>query len=115
MQYLLQIYSGDAIDAFERLSEDEQKSVMGEYFAISELPGVIGGNAAPAGRDGHDGPGPGRPDAHDRRPVRRRPRRSSAATTCSRPMTSTRRSSSRRGSPRRGMGGAVEVRPVVER
>jgi hypothetical protein len=44
MQYLLQIYSGDASDQFERLSEDEQKSVMGEYFAISELPSVIGGN-----------------------------------------------------------------------
>ena len=44
MQYLLQIYSGDAIEAFERLSEDEQKAVMGEYLAISELPGVRGGN-----------------------------------------------------------------------
>ncbi len=43
MQYLLQIYSGDAPDEFERLSEAQQKSVMGEYFAISELPGVIGG------------------------------------------------------------------------
>ena len=44
MQYLLQIYSGDALEEFDRLSEDEQSAVMGEYFAISELPGVLGGN-----------------------------------------------------------------------
>ena len=44
MQYLLQIYSGDAVEAFDRLSEAEQKSVMREYFAISETPGVVGGN-----------------------------------------------------------------------
>ena len=44
MQYLLQIYSGDATEAFERLSDDEQKAIVGEYFAISDLPGVRGGN-----------------------------------------------------------------------
>jgi hypothetical protein len=44
MQYLLQIYSGDAADAYERLSESEQQAVLGEYFAISEAPGVTGGN-----------------------------------------------------------------------
>ncbi len=44
MQYLLQIYSGDAIAEFETLSEDEQKQVLGEYYAISETPGVIGGD-----------------------------------------------------------------------
>jgi hypothetical protein len=44
MQYLLQIYSGDAIEAFERLSEDEQKALVGEYLALSELPGVRGSN-----------------------------------------------------------------------
>jgi hypothetical protein len=44
MQYLLQIYSGDALEEFERLSEDERQAVMGEYFAISDLPGVSGGN-----------------------------------------------------------------------
>jgi hypothetical protein len=43
MQYMLQIFSGDATE-FERLSEDEQKAVMGEYFAISETPGVSGGD-----------------------------------------------------------------------
>ena len=44
MQYLLQIYSGDAIAEFETLSEDVQKQVLGEYYAISETPGVIGGD-----------------------------------------------------------------------
>ena len=44
MQYMLQIFSGDAATEFERLSEDEQKAVMGEYFAISETPGVSGGD-----------------------------------------------------------------------
>jgi hypothetical protein len=44
MQYLLQIYSGDAGAEFEKLSEAEQQTVMGEYFAISETPGVTGGN-----------------------------------------------------------------------
>jgi hypothetical protein len=41
---MLQIYSGDAVESFDRLSEDEQRAVMGEYFAISEAPGVTDGN-----------------------------------------------------------------------
>jgi len=44
MQYLLLIYSGEAPEEFDRLSEDEQKAVLGEYYAISEAPGVTGGN-----------------------------------------------------------------------
>ena len=44
VRYLLQIYSGNEPEAFDRLSEDEQNAIMGEYFAISELPGVRGGN-----------------------------------------------------------------------
>jgi hypothetical protein len=43
MQYLLQIYSGEAGGEFERLSENEQKAVYGEYMAISDAPGVTGG------------------------------------------------------------------------
>ena len=43
MQYLLQIYSTDAAGRFETLSEDEQKAILGEYLAISEAPGVAGG------------------------------------------------------------------------
>jgi hypothetical protein len=43
MNYMLQIYSGDAGSAWERLSEDEQNAVTGEYLAISQAPGVTGG------------------------------------------------------------------------
>jgi hypothetical protein len=41
MKYLLQIYP--AAGEFEGLSEDEQNAVVGEYDAISQSPGVIGG------------------------------------------------------------------------
>jgi hypothetical protein len=44
MQYMLLIYSGDSMSEFETLSEAEQSSVLGEYYAISETPGVSGGN-----------------------------------------------------------------------
>jgi hypothetical protein len=43
MKYLLQIYPGDTADEYERLSEDEQKALVGEYLAIGRSPGVIGG------------------------------------------------------------------------
>jgi hypothetical protein len=43
MQYILQIYSTDAADEFDRLPEAEQKSILGEYMAIMQAPGVIGG------------------------------------------------------------------------
>ena len=43
MKYALLIYSNEAPEAFAQLSDDEQKSIMGEYFAISELPGTYGG------------------------------------------------------------------------
>jgi hypothetical protein len=44
MKYMLQIYSGEAADAYERLPESEQEAIMGEYMAIYETPGVIAGN-----------------------------------------------------------------------
>jgi hypothetical protein len=43
MQYMLQIYSSEARDRFDRLPEDEQKAILGEYLAISQAPGVLGG------------------------------------------------------------------------
>jgi hypothetical protein len=42
MKYLLQIYSGGAIGEPE-LSEEEEQAVLAEYLAIGEAPGVIGG------------------------------------------------------------------------
>jgi len=43
MNYMLQIYSGDSMSVWESLSESEQGAVMAEYFAISQAPGVTGG------------------------------------------------------------------------
>jgi hypothetical protein len=44
MKYLLQIYSGDALAEVERLTPDEQDAIVGEYLALGQSPGVIGGN-----------------------------------------------------------------------
>jgi hypothetical protein len=48
MKYMLLIHQGDAPtpyspDEWARLSEDEQKAIAGEYWAISETPGVTPG------------------------------------------------------------------------
>jgi hypothetical protein len=43
VKYALLIYSDEAPDRFNELSEDQQNSIMGEYFAISELPGTYAG------------------------------------------------------------------------
>jgi hypothetical protein len=40
MKYMLLIHPGDALGEFEKLSDDEQKSIVGEYEAIAEAPGV---------------------------------------------------------------------------
>jgi hypothetical protein len=42
MKYLLQIYP--AAGEFEELSEDEQEAIVGEYLAIERSPGVLGGD-----------------------------------------------------------------------
>jgi hypothetical protein len=44
MRYLLQIYPGGRAEEFERLPEDEQQAIRDEYLAIGRLPGVIGGD-----------------------------------------------------------------------
>jgi hypothetical protein len=43
MQYLVQIFTGESMEAWERLSEPEQQAITEEYMAISSAPGVIGG------------------------------------------------------------------------
>ncbi len=43
MQYMLQIYTGEAMEAWERLSAEEQSAVTGEYMAIMQTPGISGG------------------------------------------------------------------------
>ena len=43
MQYMVLIYSGEATTNWESLSEEEQNSITGEYLAIREAPEVTGG------------------------------------------------------------------------
>jgi hypothetical protein len=43
MKYLLQIYSTVLREEFERLPADEQEAILGEYMAIRQSPAVIGG------------------------------------------------------------------------
>jgi hypothetical protein len=41
MKYLLQIYSTTGPEEFARLTEDEQRSILDEYLAVSSSPGVV--------------------------------------------------------------------------
>ena len=43
VKYLFQNYPGRSIEALERLSPAEQRKIREEYLAIRELPGVVGG------------------------------------------------------------------------
>ena len=43
MKYLLQIYSDTAMAQFEQRSAEERAAIVGEYLAIRQAPGVIGG------------------------------------------------------------------------
>jgi hypothetical protein len=43
MKYLLQIYNDAALPEFERLSADEQDAIVEEFLAIGQSPGVLGG------------------------------------------------------------------------
>ncbi len=44
MTYLLQIFNAPALSEYENLSEEEQKAIFGEYMAIAQAPGVLGGH-----------------------------------------------------------------------
>ena len=43
MKYLLQIYPGAAREELERLPADEQQAIVEEYLAIGRSPEVVGG------------------------------------------------------------------------
>jgi hypothetical protein len=43
LKYLFQNYPGAALEEFERLSADERQAIVDEYIAIRDLPGVVGG------------------------------------------------------------------------
>lgn len=44
MKYALLIYSAQTDEEWEALSEAEQGAIYGEYRAVSESPGIIGGH-----------------------------------------------------------------------
>jgi hypothetical protein len=44
MKYMLLIHSSEAAAEFEALPEDEQNAVFEEYMAISREPGILDGN-----------------------------------------------------------------------
>ena len=43
MKYMLLIFSGDSTGEYERLSEEQQNAILGEYMAISQEGGAVGG------------------------------------------------------------------------
>ena len=43
MKYMLLIHPRDARDQYNTLSDDEQAAITAEYMAIRELPGIVGG------------------------------------------------------------------------
>ncbi len=44
MQYLLMIYSNGVHENFDAMSEEQRNAIVGEYFAISDEPGTLGGS-----------------------------------------------------------------------
>ena len=44
MTYLLQIYSSTPMAEYEALSQEERDAITGEYMAIAQAPGVLGGH-----------------------------------------------------------------------
>jgi hypothetical protein len=43
VKYLFQNYPGNSTEAFERLSADEQQAIVDEYLALRDSPGIVGG------------------------------------------------------------------------
>jgi hypothetical protein len=43
MNYLLQIYTGNSLSAWEELSQGDQDAITSEYMAIGQTPGITGG------------------------------------------------------------------------
>jgi hypothetical protein len=114
MNYLIQIYMDAAADAWEGLSADEQSAVSDEYYAIREAPGVTAGaHLQPAEtattvrvQDGRtlttDGPFPDTKEALGGFYMLEANDLDAAIELAAR-------------IPAARMGGAIEVRPVVER
>ena len=44
MKFLMQIFQGEALEAWSRLSEEEQQGIATDYAALNEIPGVTAGD-----------------------------------------------------------------------
>jgi hypothetical protein len=44
MKYMLLIHSTTAREGFDRLSEEEQRRIVGEYLTLADTPGYMGGH-----------------------------------------------------------------------
>jgi hypothetical protein len=44
MKYILLIHPNDSLAQYDSLSEEEQQAIFGEYVAIGQAPGVVGGD-----------------------------------------------------------------------
>jgi hypothetical protein len=43
MRFLMQIFQGEALEAWSRLSEEEQQGIAADYATLNEIPGVTSG------------------------------------------------------------------------
>ena len=43
MKFLMQIFQGEALEAWSRLSEEEQQGIAADYAALNEIRGVTSG------------------------------------------------------------------------
>jgi hypothetical protein len=43
MRYMLLIFPGDSMDRYTALSEEEQNAITGEYMALAQEQGAVGG------------------------------------------------------------------------
>jgi hypothetical protein len=114
MKYMLQIFTGGAMDVFESLSAEEQSAVTGEYMELAGAPGITGGaQLQPAEtattvrvKDGRtlttDGPFPETKEVLGGYYLLDAENLDSAIELAAR-------------IPAARLGGAIEVRPVVER
>ena len=50
MKFLMQIFQGEALEAWSRLSEEEQQGIAADYAALNEIPGVTPAIGSPSPR-----------------------------------------------------------------
>ena len=113
MKYLLQNYADP--ETVSRLSAHELEAIRGEYIALLQAPGVFGGEQLQPSTPLPRSVSGGRRDADRPMAPSRTPRSSSAASSSIEADDLDAALELARGSRPRGLGGAVEVRPLVER